>query len=583
LKFIQRFGAILLIIAAAFFVYAPALRNGFVWDDTALVLRDPLIRSWRLIPEGFRQFLFLDATGANFYRPMQRVSFTLDYALWGFGWPGGWHLTSIAVHALAAIFLYLLLRRWWGEGRAWWAAGVALLWVIHPLHTSAVTYVAGRADPLAAMFGFAGLLLLWISLEEGRVKTGLWRLGAAGCFFGAVLSKESGIIFMVLALALLIWRRVSRGEWLRWAVLLPVILGGYLLLRLTAAQTPPPASKSRPVADRPVIAARAIAEYAGLIVAPVSLRMERDVASKQIEGAQAGRVSQGSNGQTLVGMILIVGLIAVFLWCRRSLPEAAVMIVAAGIAYFPISNVTSLNATVAEHWLYVPSAFLFAAGGLILRRWNSRIALAVVGLWAVALGVRTFVRQGDWYDGQTFLLRTIEAGGDSARMRVNLGNIAAAAGNIDQAMAEYQAALERRPNLAFALLAIAGLEMKRGHFAEARKALDLAEQQPGFASEVRVVRGALDFTEKKIDPTPVYREAAELSPLNWPLRKRYLNALVLTGHLPVAIEELRAFLMAQDFRAETWQYFAELLTQAGRPDLAAVAHEEARLRDVRLP
>ena len=57
---------LLLTVAA---VYAPAALNGFVWDDTALVLRDPLIRSWRLIPEGFNHFLFVDATASDFYRP----------------------------------------------------------------------------------------------------------------------------------------------------------------------------------------------------------------------------------------------------------------------------------------------------------------------------------------------------------------------------------------------------------------------------------------------------------------------------------------------------------------------------------
>ena len=56
-------------------IYAPALRNGFVWDDTALVLRDPLIRSWGLIPEGFNHFLFADATPSDFYRPLQRVTY----------------------------------------------------------------------------------------------------------------------------------------------------------------------------------------------------------------------------------------------------------------------------------------------------------------------------------------------------------------------------------------------------------------------------------------------------------------------------------------------------------------------------
>src|SRR6187402_3228020 len=112
LKSHPRAVAIFVIITATFVVYWPALRNGFVWDDTALVLRDPLIRSWRLIPEGFRHFLFIDATGSNFYRPMQRLSFTIDYALSAFT-AADWHFTSIALHAAAAAALYAMLRRWW--------------------------------------------------------------------------------------------------------------------------------------------------------------------------------------------------------------------------------------------------------------------------------------------------------------------------------------------------------------------------------------------------------------------------------------------------------------------------------------
>ena len=58
--------AVLLILFAVVGTYAPAVRDGFVWDDTALILRDPLIRSWRLIPEGFNHFLFTDATASVF-------------------------------------------------------------------------------------------------------------------------------------------------------------------------------------------------------------------------------------------------------------------------------------------------------------------------------------------------------------------------------------------------------------------------------------------------------------------------------------------------------------------------------------
>src|SRR5258708_1814517 len=77
---------VLILFAAVVLSYAPAMRNGFVWDDTALILRDPLIRSWRLIPEGFNHFLFTDATASDFYRPIQRLLYTAEYAAFAF-WP----------------------------------------------------------------------------------------------------------------------------------------------------------------------------------------------------------------------------------------------------------------------------------------------------------------------------------------------------------------------------------------------------------------------------------------------------------------------------------------------------------------
>src|SRR5436190_24289686 len=81
------------------------MRNGFVWDDAALILRDPLIRSWRLVPEGFNHFLFVDATASDFYRPIQRLVYTIDYAAFAFR-PAAYHLTSMLWHGAAAVALF---------------------------------------------------------------------------------------------------------------------------------------------------------------------------------------------------------------------------------------------------------------------------------------------------------------------------------------------------------------------------------------------------------------------------------------------------------------------------------------------
>ena len=609
----------MLIIAATFLVYWPALRNGFVWDDTALVLRDPLIRSWQNIPEGFRHFLFLDATASNFYRPIQRLTFTADYQLFGFAAPAGWHFTSILVHALAGVGLFLVAEkllalsaatRLSGEGRRAVALGVAVLWVIHPLHTSAVTYIAGRADPLAAMFGFAGLVLGLASLTP-RARVGLWRCGAVLGFALALLSKESGIVFTLIWLLVLAWQRPGWRVGATWLALLAVVLGGYCALRFTAEKTPPPVAPPVPMAVRPILAARALAEYSGLLVAPLTLRMERDVSTKpQGDFAATMQNARLREYQTLAGVLLLVGLA---LWIRhavRRVPVGAFCLGAFALAYLPISNLFSLNATLAEHWLYVPSAFLLLAAAATIIAWKGTaearrrgagegsvagelpsplrtfaplrfILTGILIAWALALGARTFLRQEDWRDQRTFIERTITAGGASPRMLMNLANVESGARQPDKAVALYREALRQSPDQPIIWLGYANVLARNRDFAGARAALAHTEGSPLLAVETGQLRALLDELELGKDRGGALRQAIQHAPKSWSARKAYVEYLNERGDPAPAIAELRSFLEAHPFRADSWRMLGARLEAVGRIDLARSAYQEALQRDVR--
>jgi protein O-mannosyl-transferase len=635
LKKLSRAWAILLIITATFLVYWPALRNGFVWDDTALVLRDPLIRSWVLIPEGFRHFLFIDATASNFYRPIQRLTFVADYQFFGFGWPGGWHLTSVLIHAGAAMALFFLAEKLLGlalaarlgdGARRAWALGVALLWAIHPLHTSAVTYVAGRADPLAALFGFAALALGLTSLEQPR-RVWLWRLGAAAGFALAILSKESGGTFLLVWVLALIWRRPNRREVATWVCLMAVVVGGYCALRFTAHKTPPPPAPPTPAAVRPILAARAVAEYASLIVAPVTLRMERDVSTNPRESFEATmKNARLREYQTLAGVLLTVGFVLWVGWAWWCSSSALFCLCAFAVAYVPISNALPLNATVAEHWLYVASAFLLLAAVLtalgfraqksvFLRsaslrttgegeaaplpardladenagssgsnlRVSAPLRFVLIGLavvWVVFLGVRTFFRQDDWRDQRTFIERTIAAGGNSPRMMMNLANVESGAGRHDKAIALYREALRRSPEQPIIWMGYASILARARNVTGAREALARAESSPLLKAECLQLRASLAQADGSGDPDQLLREAVAANPTSWPVRKRYVEARARKNDVAQALRELAGFVSAHPFRAESWKLLGQIFEAAGDRERARDAYHEASARDV---
>ncbi|HEV2840527.1 MAG TPA: tetratricopeptide repeat protein [Chthoniobacterales bacterium] len=580
----------LVLAALVFAIYAPGLRNGFVWDDTALVLRDPLIRSWRLIPEGFQHFLFTDATASNFYRPIQRLTYTLDYAAFAFR-PGGYHLTSILYHIAAALALLLfsgeLLRSFEVEERkrrlVAFLATVA--WAIHPVHNAAVAYVSGRADPLAAAFGFLGLYAGMRSLRTEGAKRWFFLFAAGALLLLSLLSKETGIVFLFLWGAILLLKK-------NWKAFLPVTVVAlfvaviYLSLRLPAEQVPPPTFRAPPpLLVRPILAARAVAEYAGLILLPINLHMDRDVETHP-EGAPEAREKHaaGRELQTLLGILLIAAAIYWLMRSRTREPAIFCCLLLAALAYLPASGAFLLNASVAEHWIYLPTAFLFLAAALAISRLpiSRNVAGSVLALWFLFLGTRTWMRNFDWKDQRTFLERTIASGGDSARMLINLAGLELSEGNFDTAKKHLALALRKEPDQPLAILNLATVAIRQDDVVAARDLLNRVPKIPLIEARVNELLAILDHKEKgRVDPLR-FRLAARTGPPNWAIEKRYVEALDQSGATAAAIAELKSCLATQWYRAESWQLLSELLLKSGHSAEAAEAKARANAYDVHL-
>jgi tetratricopeptide (TPR) repeat protein len=589
--------SLLLIIVTVLAVYAPALRDGFVWDDTALVLRDPLIRSWRLIPEGFNHFLFVDATASDFYRPIQRLLYTLEYAAFAFQ-PAGYHLTNILWHAMAAIALFLfaeeLLLAFGVEPRKrrLIALIATMVWAIHPVHTAAVVYVSGLADPLAATFGFFGCFFVLRAARANGAAALAWLIGAAISFLLSSLSKESGFVFLAVSIGLLALRRKWNVLW-KVAVVALFVCAIYFNLRRGAEHNPAPVARTpAPLSVRPMAVARAFAEYAGLIVFPLNLHMDRQVnADMSIPGDARVNVAAWRELQTLLGIVLIALMIFWAIRSRRRNRLVFTLLVLAGISYLPVSGIWLLNAAVAEHWVYVPSAFLFLAAtaaivDLAETRVRSRAALftmsILTAMWCVFLAARTFVRTFDWQDQRAFLERTIANGGDSARMLINLGTLELSQDHVDLAKKDLQAALRREPDQPLAILNLAAVALKENDFKRARELLLRATEMPVVDARAHELLAVLENKEHHRADLMRLRLAARTGSPDWSIEKRYIKVLDETGSTSKAIDELRHCLAIEWYRAESWALLSELLNKAGHPQESAQALAQANAYDVHL-
>ena len=591
--------AVLSILLAVFASYAPSLQNGFVWDDTALILRDPLIRSWRLIPEGFNHFLFVDATASDFYRPIQRLTYTLDYAAFAFR-PGPYHLTSLLCHAGAAIALLffaeelLLALNVETRRRHLIALFAALTWAIHPVNSSAVIYISGRADPLAAAFGFLGLYLVIRSLRALGTNKTVMLAAALIAFLLSALSKEAGLIFPVLAIAFLALRKNWSDLW-KTAAIAALVFVTYASLRLAAEHIPPPVLRApTPALLKPILISRAVAEYAGLILLPLNLHMDRDVDTHPTGPNDASMTAAAWRElQTLLGIVLMAALAYWMIRAYKRDPAVFTCLVFFAVSYLPVSGIAELNATVAEHWLYLPSAFLFLAAALEIvgllesKRQQQRpiitVAVSVLFvMWLAFLATRTFIRTFDWKNQRTFLERTLARGGDSARMLINLGGLDLSEEKLEDATVHLHAALEKEPDQPFAIINLAAVALKENDFKLARQLLERATKMPAVEAQAQESLTVLESKETGRANLLRLRLATRTGLPNWAIEKRYVKLLDETGDRSAAIKELQKCLRTEWYRAESWQLLGQLLSKAGLQDKAAVAFSYAESYDVHL-
>ncbi len=192
---------------AAFLVYLPSLKNGFVlWDDDQYILNNQFIRSLDL---GFIRKAFTTVVAANWH-PLTVISYAVDYRLWGLN-PYWYHLENIVLHALNTALVAVLAARLYdmasGAGRvkdscaAFAGFTAALLFALHPLHVESVAWVSERKDVLYAFFFLLSVLSYMKYADTGRDK-GQYYLLSLALFALSLMSKPMAITLPLVLLIL---------------------------------------------------------------------------------------------------------------------------------------------------------------------------------------------------------------------------------------------------------------------------------------------------------------------------------------------------------------------------------------------
>ncbi len=333
-------------------VFSRALNGGFVFDDLHLPFADPHAGE---MPAGFW------IGGA---RPVLTATYWANFLMAGTQ-PFAYHVTNLVVHAATAVLMFFIFERTLGLPRAGifnpaerrsFALFGAALFLLHPLQTEAVDYIAGRSELVSGFF-FAAAWLVFLRGFEKRTSA---VLALAVCGLGglAVLSKESAISLPGVLLltdscfgAGTIGRQIRKRFNLYALFLIGGLAGIILILRSLTSDTSAGFSAGIKPFDYALTQCRSILTYLRLFFIPAGQNADWQLRIYHSLG-------DGAAAAYLAGLVLLVALV-VWLYKRERL-------IAFGLAAFlvmlaPTSSFVPIRDALAERRMYLPIAGLILA------------------------------------------------------------------------------------------------------------------------------------------------------------------------------------------------------------------------------
>jgi tetratricopeptide (TPR) repeat protein len=506
---------IIIVCILVFITHLPALSvHSLLIDDDQYLTQNVLVRnpSWTSIHRFFTELLE-PSTVKGYYQPLTMVSLTGDYALGGR--PENlkpFHRTSLLLHmantTLIIILLYLLF------GQVWIAAGIGLLFGLHPMTVESVAWISQRKTVLSAFFALWSLIL-YIRFAHNRD----WKLWA-GClllYVLALMSKPTAMPLPFLLLLLDYWplNRLNRQAVLEKLPLFTVAGIFAIVTYISQSRTFGVALPGQyDLRYAPLVICHNTAFYLSKLIWPVNLSPY--YAYTRPMGLSDPMVLIG-----IIGICILINIVILTLRRTRSILTACLFFL---VALLPTMGIIRFARMIAgDRHLYLPSVGLLMLLAVLLR-WLCGISspskpatkhvavITIVLMLAGAEATTTRKYLGRWSDSVTLYRHMLALAPQIVLLHNDLGIALVSQGKIDEAASQFRQVLRVAPhhvrahvNLGNILLTDENLDEAISHYNQA------LQTEPDFASAHYHLAVALTRTSRLDEALNHFREAIRLT------------------------------------------------------------------------
>ncbi len=392
-----------------FLAYGPVLHGEFVFDDYALsyTLPDAANVAPRILsPRGVLQLTY-------WLNSQLSGEDTFSY-----------HVVNLLIHFVASGLIFLIVLRlvqWAGiekPRRVVLASLAAFIFLLHPIQTEAVAYLAGRSEALSTMFAMAAFAVFLYRRETSATWPVVIEILVL--FVLALLSKEQTVALPALLLLTDFWwnpgfsLRGIAGNWRLYAAMAAGALGGLILFwnLIFGATTAGFALKDFTWYQYFFTQCRALFIYIGEFVLPVQLNADWDFPiSRNIMDHAA-----------FAGLLALIGL-GILAWrLRRRFPLASYGFFVYLVLMAPTSSILKIQDPIAERRLYFSMlGLLLITVDLVNRVRLDRKQLAYAGAAVVLIAAfATHARAEVWTNQMALWTDTIQKSPNKVRARFQL-------------------------------------------------------------------------------------------------------------------------------------------------------------------
>lgn len=408
-------------------VFSRALKGMFVFDDYHLPFTDPNAAN---APASFWM---------GGVRPLVSATYWLNFLISGLD-PLSYHVLNVLLHAAAGTVVFFVLNQILAiaglRARAsWWPLFGAAVFLLHPLQTESVDYIAGRSEVVYGLFFFAAWLVFLRHFESDTslvVSAKVLLL-----FIAAVLGKESAVgLPAILLVTDLYWGQGSLRARLarRYKLYLPLlfcgILGAIVILRGFAASTSvgTAAAGVNPF-QYAITQCRSILLYLRLFFLP----------GQQSADWQLPFFHSLTDGFAWVYVLGLVSLVAGAVWLFPRLRLASFGLAVFLLALAPTSSFVPIRDALAERRMYVPMiGLIITVIGVFIHLRIQKTTLAAVMIVPLAVFAwLSFERSLVWSSDLLLWQDALRANPRNARAHLGVGSALLMAGDCAGAAREF--------------------------------------------------------------------------------------------------------------------------------------------------